>query len=119
MPIQIDLAPEQTLLTFYEVQREGYMQGFAQHKASGFTFLPYQEADYNAFIELVNYLIEQQKGILSGINYRCSTCRQVYAYGWTDEEAKAEAAKKGIDTDTAMVICDTCYHSKPPGETLQ
>lgn len=51
--------------------------------------------------------------------YECASCHNVYAFGWSMEEAKAEAEKnfgKPVDEwkDQAMVICDDCYKKMLP-----
>ena len=47
--------------------------------------------------------------------YRCEMCREAFGYGWTEEEAKAEADKNGFDTDDCGVVCDDCYKKTPWG----
>ena len=47
--------------------------------------------------------------------YRCGMCHQIYDYGWTEEEAKAEAEAKRLDVDDCDVVCVDCYKLTPWG----
>lgn len=47
-------------------------------------------------------------------NFTCEACHKTLPKGWTDEEARAEAADNfpGMDPDDtaqAGVVCDDCY----------
>jgi DNA-directed RNA polymerase subunit RPC12/RpoP len=45
--------------------------------------------------------------------YRCAQCGEVFEFGWTEEEAKAEMVTNGwSDTppETMAIVCDDCYN---------
>lgn len=53
--------------------------------------------------------------------YKCAHCGNVYEYGWSEEEAKAEAEStfgKPVEewVGGAAVICDDCYQKMNPAE---
>ena len=43
--------------------------------------------------------------------YRCAMCKEVYAKGWSDEEAMAEAQRDfpHIPIEETKLICEDCY----------
>lgn len=44
--------------------------------------------------------------------YRCAVCGGVFTKGWSDEEAKAEAAtlfQQQPETHDMAVVCDDCF----------
>lgn len=46
--------------------------------------------------------------------YRCAACGGVFKKGWSDEEAREEAAKifPGLDThdeEQSCLVCDDCF----------
>lgn len=44
--------------------------------------------------------------------YRCAECGEVFEFGWTEEEARAEQEANGwgdIPDDFMGVVCDDCY----------
>jgi uncharacterized protein with PIN domain len=44
--------------------------------------------------------------------YRCAECEGVFEKGWSEEEAKAEAAKNRFDAfpqEEMVIVCDDCY----------
>lgn len=45
--------------------------------------------------------------------YTCERCHQEFEYGWTEEEATAEAdALFGpLDPDDIAIVCDDCYQA--------
>ena len=47
--------------------------------------------------------------------YRCEMCGGVFSYGWSDDEAKAEANANGFDVANCGVVCDDCYKLTPWG----
>ncbi len=47
--------------------------------------------------------------------YKCEMCLGIFSFGWTEEEAKAEAEKKDFDTDDCGIVCDDCYKTTPWG----
>jgi hypothetical protein len=47
--------------------------------------------------------------------YRCGMCGEVFTCGWTDDEARDEAAVKGVDPATSGLACDDCYRLTPWG----
>jgi len=47
--------------------------------------------------------------------YRCEMCRGIFAFGWSDEEARKEAEDKGIDPNASSLVCDDCYRLTPWG----
>lgn len=44
--------------------------------------------------------------------FRCGCCGKVYQKGWSDEEAKAEAAENFPDfsVDECDLVCDDCFN---------
>ena len=51
--------------------------------------------------------------------YKCANCGNIYEFGWSDEEAKAEAETnfgKPVDewVGGAAVVCDDCYQKMNP-----
>ncbi len=42
--------------------------------------------------------------------YRCDACGGVFNFGWTEEEARAEAADNGVTEDNPAMVCDDCYN---------
>lgn len=44
--------------------------------------------------------------------YRCEECGNVYEFGWSEEESKAEAEKNfGKDiAEHGAIVCDDCYN---------
>ena len=57
--------------------------------------------------------------------YKCAMCRRVFTKGWSDGEAKAEAAAAfgAIPEDEQELVCDDCYQQMiaqlPPAEFLR
>lgn len=44
--------------------------------------------------------------------YRCAACGGVFNYGWSDAEAKAEAAEifqQQPETHDMSIVCDDCF----------
>lgn len=50
---------------------------------------------------------------LKADEYRCAMCREVFKFGWTEEEARAEAASKGLNVGGCDLVCDDCYKLTP------
>lgn len=51
--------------------------------------------------------------------YECAMCHGIFSFGWTDEEAKAEAEGKGLDVERCGIVCDDCYKKTPWGHEAQ
>lgn len=47
--------------------------------------------------------------------YRCEMCNKIFDFGWSEEEAKAEAKSKGLDVNDCGIVCDDCYKKTPWG----
>lgn len=47
--------------------------------------------------------------------YRCEMCNGVFDFGWSYEEAKAEAESKGLNVSNCSIVCDDCYKLTPWG----
>lgn len=49
------------------------------------------------------------------VTFQCWTCREFFEKGWTEEEARAEAASKGLDVerDGCAAVCTECYQKTP------
>jgi hypothetical protein len=42
--------------------------------------------------------------------YECDKCHGVFVFGWSDEDARAEADENGFDPDDDCgMVCDDCY----------
>lgn len=43
--------------------------------------------------------------------FRCQRCGEVYAKGWTDDEAAAEFREQfpGFGTEECALVCSECY----------
>jgi hypothetical protein len=41
--------------------------------------------------------------------FTCAACGDTFNKEWSDEEAKAEAAKKFPNDSDMVVVCDDCY----------
>jgi len=51
--------------------------------------------------------------------YRCAMCGRIFAFSdvWTDDEARDEAERKGIDLTESVIVCNDCYKLTPWGQT--
>ena len=52
--------------------------------------------------------------------YRCEMCQGIFKFGWSPEEATAEADEHGLDIEECGMVCDPCYKKTPwsqPGMT--
>ena len=47
--------------------------------------------------------------------YRCEMCQGIFKFGWSPEEATAEADEHGLDIEECGMVCDTCYEKTPWG----
>ena len=52
-------------------------------------------------------------------HYECEMCHGTFEYGWTEEEARAEADTNGIDIDNCNIICDECYKNSLGDRNLE
>lgn len=48
--------------------------------------------------------------------YKCEMCGGIFDFGWTEEEAQAEAEEKGLDVSECGIVCDDCYQKTPWGQ---
>ncbi len=55
---------------------------------------------------------------LTANEYRCAMCKNVYAKGWSEEEARAEAQQywPNLQPDDREVVCDDCWQKIRPDE---
>lgn len=89
---------ERSLTTLEQLQREYFPVGDKER----------ENFDQRA-TNLKNRIMENK---LKPNEYKCAECGNVYEFGWSDEEARAEAAKNFGESvaEHGAIVCDDCYN---------